>query len=84
MKQSKIVGLYEINGEPVIFIVQADEREPTLYRMCINANTGAKRNEAKMGSLPKIGAFAGYALVFGNVDAPDIIVEKDPNSDAMR
>ena len=80
MKQSKIVGLYEINGEPVIFIVQADDREPTLYRMRINPNTGAKLNEAKLGNLPKIGAFAGYALAFGNVDAPDIIVEKDPNS----
>src|ERR1017187_6840724 len=33
MKQSRIVGLYEINGEPVIFIVQADDREPTLYQI---------------------------------------------------
>ena len=81
MKQSKIVGLHEINGEPVIFIVQASDREPTLYRMRINPNTGGKMNEAKVGNLPKIGAFAGYAMAFGNVDMPDIIVEKDPNSD---
>ncbi len=81
MKQARIVGLYEINGEPVIFIVQADDREPTLYRMRINPTTGSKLNEMKLGNLPKIKAFAGYAMAFGNVDMPDIIVEKDPNSD---
>ncbi len=81
MKQSKIVGLYEINGEPVIFVMQADGREPTLYRIRINPNTGSKVNETVMGSLPKVSVFAGYAVVFGNVDIPDIIVEKDPNSD---
>lgn len=80
MKHSKIVGLHEINGEPVLFVVQADDRQPTLYRMRINPNTGSKMNEAKMGNLPKIGAFAGYAVAFGNVDMPEIIVEKDPNS----
>jgi len=81
MKRSKIVGLYEINGEPVIFIVQADDKSPTLFRMRLNGNTGAIVKEDKLGSLPKSSIWQGYAIAFGNVDMPDIIVEKDPNSD---
>jgi len=81
MKQSKIVDLYEINGEPVLFIVQADDKMPTLYRMRINGNTGAIVKEDKLGNLPKSSIWQGYAIAFGNVDMPDIIVEKDPNSD---
>jgi hypothetical protein len=81
MKQSKIVGLHEINGQPVLFVVQGDDRQPTLYRMQINPNTGAKMGEAKLGALPKIGLLAGYKIAFGGADIPDIIVEKDPNSD---
>ncbi len=81
MKQSKIAGLFEINGEPVIFIVQADDKAPTLYRMRINPNTAAIVKEDKLGYLPKMGMAQGYAIAFGGVDMPDIIVEKDPNSD---
>ena len=81
MRQSKIVGLYEINGEPVIFVVQADSKAPTLYRMRINGNNGAIVKEDELGNLPKTSIWKGYAMAFGNVDMPDIIVEKDPNSD---
>ncbi len=80
MKHSKIVGLHEINGDPVLFVMQADDRQPTLYRMKLNPNTGSKMNEMKMGSLPKMSFFAGYAVAFGDVDIPEIFVEKDPNS----
>jgi hypothetical protein len=81
MKQSKIVGLHEINGQPVLFIMQGDGRIPALYRMLINPNTGARMGEAKLGELPKVSLLAGYQIAFGNADIPDIIVEKDPNSD---
>jgi len=81
MRQSKVVGLYEINNEPVLFLVQADEHKPTLYRMRLNANTGKVIKEDVLGALPKQGLKEGYAMAFGNVDMPDIIVEKDPYSD---
>jgi hypothetical protein len=81
MKQSRIVGLYEINGEPIIFVMQAEDWQPTLYRMRINPNTGAIVNEAKLGHLPKITAAMNFATVYGHLDPSDIIVEKDPNSD---
>jgi hypothetical protein len=81
MKSSKIVGLYEINGEPVIFVVQAEDGMPTLFRMRINGNTGAIVNEAKLGHLPKVSIGMAYAMAFGHLDASDIIVEKDPYTD---
>ena len=81
MRNSKIVGLYEINGEPVIFIVQADDRQPTLYRMRINGTTGAIVKEDELGHLPPTSIWYGYAMAFGNADASNIIIEKDPQSD---
>jgi hypothetical protein len=81
MKKAKIIGLYEIAGEAVIFIVQADDRVPTLYRIRVNASTGDIIKEDELGQLPKTSMWQGYAMVFGGVDASDMIVEKDPNSD---
>ena len=81
MKKTKIVGLYEINGEPVIFVVQAEDKAPTLYRMRINGTTGAIVKEDELGHLPKASVWQGYAMAFGGVDASDMIVEKDTKSD---
>jgi hypothetical protein len=81
MRQSKIVGLYEINGEPVLFIVQDDDHVPTLYRMRINPNNGSIVNESTMGHLPKTNVWAAYSMKSGIMEASDIIVEKDPQSD---
>ena len=81
MKKAKIIGLYEISGEGVIFLVQADDRVPTLYRIRVNATTGVIIKEDELGQLPKTSMWQGYAMVFGGVDASDMIVEKDPNSD---
>jgi hypothetical protein len=81
MKKSLIRGLYEINGEPVLFVAQADGLEPTLYRMRLNPNTGFISKEDELGSLPKVSPFAGYAVTFGGVDVSDIVIEKDPKSD---
>jgi hypothetical protein len=81
MKRSTIKGLYEINGEPVIFVAQGDEAKPTLYRMQMNGTTAAITKEETIGSLPPVHAGAGYAIAFGGMDAMDIFVEKDPGSD---
>jgi len=81
LRKTKIEALYEINGQPVLFVIQADDKMPTLYRMCLDPNTGAVKREDEVGHLPKTSIWQGYAMVFGGVDASDIIVEKDPNSD---
>ena len=81
VKQTKIVGLHEINGQPVLFVMQGEGRQLTLYRMQFNPNTGTRMGEARLGDLPRISLFAGYKIVYGHGDIPDIIVEKDPKSD---
>ena len=81
MKKTKVVGLYEINGEPVLFVIQAEEKEPTLYRMRINPDKGTIVKEDELGHLPKSTVWKGYAMAVGKVDVSDIIVEKDPGSD---
>ncbi len=81
LKSSKIAGLYEINGEVVLFLAQAEEHQPVLFRLRINATTGAIIKEDDLGSLPKDIPFGGWAVRYGHADPNDIIVEKDPASD---
>ena len=81
LKSTEILGLYEINGEPVLFMLQADDREPTLYRLRFNPANGALVKEEEVGRLPKVSPFAGYAVVFGNAEPSNIYVDKDPASD---
>ncbi|MCB9046172.1 MAG: hypothetical protein H6550_08525 [Chitinophagales bacterium] len=81
MKKTTVEGIYEINGEPVIFLNQLNDREPVLYRIQLNPDNGSIAHQTEIGRLPKYKMLAGYALAFG-VDEEDFIVEKDPYSDA--
>lgn len=81
MKVSQIEGLYEIKGQPVIFLQQIQDHTPILYRIVIDPQTGAKIKEDKIGELLQYKAFAGYALLFGGTDPNNSFVEKDPASD---
>jgi len=75
MRGTAILGLYEINNEPVLFMAQADGRVPTLYRLRFDGNTGKIVKEEEIGSLPKV-----KLVTFGPNDN-NIFVEKDPQSD---
>lgn len=81
MKSSELKGIYEINGEAVIFLQQVIKHKPFLFRIIVNPKTGKLVNEALVGELPKYGPLAGYAVVFGGVKELDFYVEKDPESD---
>lgn len=81
MKASVVEGLYEINGQPVIFLKQLLDRTPKLFRIVLNTNTGAIENESQIAELDKYKLTAGYAMAFGGVDEADFHVEKDPASD---
>lgn len=81
MKRSELKGLYEINGQAVIFLQQLNKRTPTLYRIVVDPQTGRVVKEDQIGELPKYGAFAGYSMLFGHVKPDDFYVEKDPESD---
>lgn len=82
MKKSTLEGIYEINGELVIFIQQLIKRVPILYRIHLNPENGSIAKQKEIGRLPKYGMMAGYAMAFGGVDLEDFIVEKDPYSNA--
>ena len=75
MRGTAILGLYEINNEPVLFMAQADGRVPTLYRLRFNGATGDLVKEEEIGSLPKV------KLISFSAEGNNIFIEKDPQSD---
>lgn len=81
MRISNIEGLYEINGDAVIFLNQVLHRTPTLFRIVLDGNTGIKKDEREISTLKRYGAGAGYAMLYGGVDPNDFYIEKDPRSD---
>ncbi|PQJ08725.1 hypothetical protein CJD36_022800 [Flavipsychrobacter stenotrophus] len=70
---SVVEGLYEINGEPVLFLAQFEGKLPTLYRLRFDPFNGDLVKEEVIGTMSRSGAFDGSADKFH--------VEKDPQSD---
>ncbi|WP_184548938.1 hypothetical protein [Mucilaginibacter sp. FT3.2] len=81
LSHASIEAAFEINGDAVLMISEIDSRTPVLYRVIIDAKTGAIKDDKKIGELSHVSFFQGYALAFGNVPMPDFFVRKDPNSD---
>jgi hypothetical protein len=81
MKKVSIDGIYEINGDLVMFLEQLDDRKPTLYRIVINSENGNVKSEKLMATLDKYGFGAGYSMLFGGVQPKGFHVSKDPASD---
>lgn len=82
MRQTIVEGLYEINGQPVLFIQQLLDKTPTLFRLRIDAKTGELEKEKQIGKMERYKSGSAWAIAFGGVDASDVFVEKDPASDA--
>lgn len=82
LKNSTMEGIYEIAGQPVIFLQQLNDRKPQLFRIQLNPENGTIIKQQKIGELPKYSLMSGYAMAYGGVDQEDFIVEKDPYSDA--
>src|SRR5690606_22120641 len=81
LPESAVEGLYEIGGQPVIFLQQVINRTPSLFRIILNAQTGAVESEEIICTLPKYKTGSGWAMAYGGVKAMDFYVEKDPKSD---
>ncbi len=81
MKRSELKGIYEINGQAVIFLQQIDHKTPYLFRIVVDPKTGRVAKEDQIGELPKYNFWDGYALAWGSVKEHDFYVEKDPESD---
>ncbi|MGO4291470.1 hypothetical protein [Chitinophaga sp. RAB17] len=79
LESTEIDGIYEINGQPVIFLQQLVKYNPVLYRLVLDGETGKLVREDKLGELPSIQHRSVF--VEDNLASHDIYVEKDPNSD---
>ncbi|MBS0029641.1 hypothetical protein [Chitinophaga hostae] len=79
LESTEIDGIYEINGQPVIFLQQLVKYIPVLYRLVLDPETGKLLREDKLGEIPTV----QHRSVFAddNLASHDIFVEKDPASD---
>lgn len=76
-----ISGIYEINGDVVVFFQKAEDRTPIMIRLIIDGKTGKLKSEEKIAELEKMTMKDAYAMAFGGMDVPDIRIVKDPDSD---
>lgn len=76
-----ISGIYEINGDVVVFFQKAEDRTPVMIRLIIDGKTGKLKSEEKIAELEKMTMKDAYAMAFGGMDVPDIRIVKDPESD---
>ncbi|MBC9933365.1 hypothetical protein [Chitinophaga qingshengii] len=79
LESTEIDGIYEINGQPVIFLQQLVKYVPVFYRLILDPQTGKLLREDKLGELGTVQHRSVY--VQENVASHDCYVEKDPNSD---
>lgn len=82
LKQAKVEGIYEIGNNITIFMGEADDHTPLLYRILIDKKTGDLREFKILATLKKATMGDGYAVAFGSVPLPDFIVRKDLYSDS--
>lgn len=81
MNNASLKGLFELNGQAVVFLMQIVGRKPCLYRFIFDGTTGKLLKEELIADLPRIGMGAGYSVAFGGVSIPDFFVRKDPDSE---
>ena len=79
MRPGFIKGFYEINGEPVLFIVGEDEERTTLYRVRLDPANGSVVKEDILDTLNDNTRSRRYAFVLEDIAGMNIA--KDPASD---
>lgn len=78
MNDTEIDGVYEINGQVVIFLQQLIKFRPSLFRIVIDGTTGHWVQEDRIGELPTVLHRNAFAL--NNLASHDFYVAKDPYS----
>ena len=81
MRYAALKGLFEMNGQAVVFLMQYTAKKPLLYRFIFDGNTGKLVKEEVIGELPRVGLGISYGMAFGSVPKPDFYVRKDPESE---
>ncbi|NSL86539.1 hypothetical protein ECE50_006840 [Chitinophaga sp. Mgbs1] len=79
LESTEIDGIYEIGGQPVIFLQQIIRDIPVLIRLVLDSQTGRLLREDKLGELPSIQHRS--VVVQDNLATHDCFVEKDARSD---
>lgn len=74
--------LYEINGEPVLFIQTVEKKVPSLYRIRFDKENGRIIEKKRIAEQEKYGFMAGYSIKQGTIAEAEFDVIKDINSDA--
>ena len=75
LQAGNVEGIFEVNGDAVVFVSNAGKTETDLYRLIINAETGKLKEEQKIASVKKVQMKKAVAQL------PDVSVRKDPASD---
>ncbi|HVI47940.1 MAG TPA: hypothetical protein VM802_23940 [Chitinophaga sp.] len=79
METTEIDGIFEIKGQPVIFLQQQVKDTPVFYRLILDPKTGGLLREDKLGELTTVRHRSVYARE--NLASHDCYVEKDQRSD---
>ncbi|WP_212004330.1 hypothetical protein [Chitinophaga sp. HK235] len=79
IESTEIDGIYEINGQPVVFLQQLVKYIPVFFRLVLDPQSGKLIREDRLGELPSVQHRSVY--VQENLATHDCYVEKDPNSD---
>ena len=80
LKSGNIEGIFEIKGDAVIMISNADENAITLYRLIIDGTTGKLKEEKQIASLKMNPAKKGDSKTIA-APKPGVHVRKDPSSE---
>ncbi|SHN40419.1 hypothetical protein [Chitinophaga sp. CF418] len=67
MRSASLKGVYEINGQAVVFIQQFIKKRPTLYRMVFDAKSGRKIKEDMVASMQRVSMGKAYGMAFGGL-----------------
>jgi hypothetical protein len=78
LNDTEIDGIYEINGQVVVFLQQLVKMKPRLYRLILNGKTGKLVQEDQLGELPTIQH--RDVVVQDNFASHDFYVAKDLHS----
>jgi hypothetical protein len=78
INDTEIDGIYNINGQVVIFLQQLLKYKPAIFRLILDGNTGKLIREDQLGELPTV--LHRDVLIQNNFASHDFYTAKDPHS----
>lgn len=78
INDTEVDGIYNINGQVVIFLQQLVKYKPSMFRLVIDGSSGKLVREDKLGELPTV--LHRDVLIQNNFASHDFYTAKDPQS----